>query len=220
MRNRNKTPQTGHNNEIILFPAGLPEPVDWSALAGKSGPLHVEIGIGRDTFLIELARADPDAICLGIEYSQERVRRVARKISRTDITSIRLLCCEAAQGIYRFIPPGAVSAFYLFFPDPWPKMRHRKNRFLSPPSAQLLATRLTPEGRFHLKTDDRDLFLYMRAVMEKAPFFSYCHGTGAQAHLSDGPPHQTLYEKKWRRQGKEIHSLVYRRTPEPYNIPR
>lgn len=202
-----------HPNVIPM--ADLAEPADWPGIFGLPGPLHVEIGMGRDTFLLNYARKNPDRPCLGIEYSRERIRRVDKKIQRQHVRNIRLLNAEAMQTLYRFIAPGQVGHFFIFFPDPWPKKRHDKYRLINPASARLLVTRLMPGGLLTLKTDDGDYKDRMLAVLEKTPFLSNRSGPG-QTAASDGLfQHETLYEKKWRQQGKTIHTLTYIRHVDP-----
>jgi tRNA (guanine-N7-)-methyltransferase len=132
------------------------------------------------------------------------------------VTTIRLLRCEALQGIARFLAPGAVAAFYIFFPDPWPKKRHEDKRLVSPHAARLLASRLAAGGTLNLKTDDPAYARQMVEVLERTPFLRNAHGTGSFAPLqADLARHETIYEQKWRKEGRAIHALVYVRTEEP-----
>jgi tRNA (guanine-N7-)-methyltransferase len=201
--------------EVAISLGSIGDPADWDAIFGGAGPFVVEIGVGRDTFLIEEARRRPDRRFLGFEYSRERVERLARKIVLARVPNVRLLRCEALQGIARFLAPGSVEAFYALFPDPWPKKRHAEKRLVSPPAARLLATRLVPGGRLALKTDDAAYADQMAAVLEKTPFLRNAHGPGRLAPPEAVPAHETLYERKWRQEGRAIRALVYVRTEEP-----
>ena len=176
----------------------------------------MEVGAGRDAFVTRLARERPDRLILGFEYSRERIERLERKVTRERLTNVRLLCCEAMQGIWRFLQPASVESFYIFFPDPWPKKRHAGKRFVTPPATRLLATRLVPGGTVLLKTDDAPYASQMVAVLERTPFLENLHGPGRFAPSRGGLlAHETLYERKWRKQGKPIYALAYVKTDEP-----
>jgi tRNA (guanine-N7-)-methyltransferase len=193
----------------------LSGPDDWHRIFARKGYFHVEIGAGRDTLLVLLGKRRPDLLFLGFEYSRERVARLSRKIVRAGLSNVRLLRCEATQGIARFLAPGSVESFSVLFPDPWPKKRHEKHRLISLPSARLLAARLRSEGRIYLKTDDASYAARMVAVLEKAPFLRNAYGPGRFAPHEGLLAHETLYERKWRAEGRRIYALVYVRTEEP-----
>ncbi len=193
----------------------LREPADWSRFYGTQAPFHVEIGAGRDTLLVDLGRELPDRRILGVEYSRERVERLSRKIRVAGVTNVRLLCAEASRCVACYLPPGSVECFYIFFPDPWPKKRHEDKRFVCGPAARLLASRLAPAGRIFLKTDDPAYSRWMLDALEKTPFLRNAYGPGCFAPVEGPLLHETLYEHKWRAQGRSIFSLVYVRTDAP-----
>ncbi len=190
-------------------------PEDWPLLYGAPGLFHVEIGAGRDTLLLELGRQFPDRLILGFDYSRDRVERLSRKIEHAGVANVRLVRSEALQCIARFLPADSVESFYVFFPDPWPKKRHEDKRLVSGPSVRLLTSRLVPGGRIFLKTDDPAYSRQMIDVLEKAPFLRNAYGPGNFAPFQGPLSHETLYERKWRAQGRCIYSLVYVRTCAP-----
>jgi tRNA (guanine-N7-)-methyltransferase len=201
--------------DIEVTPRALASPEDWVRIFGRRGPFFVEIGVGRDTFLIDLGKQHPGHCLLGFEYSRERVERLARKIVAAGVTNIRLLRCEALQGIARFLAPESVEAFSVFFPDPWPKRCHEGKRVVSLPAMRLLASRLMIGGKIYLKTDDRAYAGRMIEMLERTPFLRNAHGTAQFAPYEGLLAHETLYERKWRKEGRTIFALVYVRTEEP-----
>lgn len=190
-------------------------PEDWDEFFDLPGPFHVEIGAGRDPFLLDIADEYPGRRLLGIEYSRERLERLARKILWAGSRDIKLVHCEAVKCIARFLAPESVEHFYIFFPDPWPKKRHETHRLVCPPMARLLASRLAPGGRVFLKTDDEAYSRQMVAVLEHTPFLRNEFGPGVFAPPEGFLAHETLFERKWRKLGKRIYPLVYVRTREP-----
>ncbi len=200
---------------VEVRPSALRSPEDWHGIFGRAGPFHVEIGTGRDTLLLDLATERPDLLLLGFEYSRERIERLTRKILRAGLTTVRLLRCDALQGIARFLAPESVESFSIFFPDPWPKKRHAKKRLVTAPSARLFAARLKPEGKIFLKTDDPAYAAHMVDVLERTPFLRNAVGPARFAPRTGLLAHETLYEQKWRKQGKQIYALIYVRTDKP-----
>jgi tRNA (guanine-N7-)-methyltransferase len=107
-----------------------------------------------------LARAAgfPHVNFLGIERMLRRVRKVDRKVQRLGLSNVRLLRIEAYYAVAFLMPPQAISAYYLFFPDPWPKRRHHGHRLFSPPFMDALARTIVPGGMLHIATDDASYF--------------------------------------------------------------
>ena len=195
--------------------ATIAGPDDWPRVFGRSGLFHVEIGAGRDSHIVDVGKEHPHRLVLGFEYAKERVERLERKIVAAGLTNTRLLRCDALQGIARFLGPESVEAFYIFCPDPWPKKRHEDRRVVTSASGRLFAARLVPGGAIYLKTDEEAFAAQMVSVLERTPFLRNTHGPGAFAPLEGPLAHQSLFEKKWRKQGKHMYALSYVRTQAP-----
>jgi tRNA (guanine-N7-)-methyltransferase len=115
--------------------------------------LTVDLGFGRGELLLDLASAEPQAAFLGVEYSYKRVLKLARRLARTPLRNLRLVCATAEAIVEDRLPEGFVHAFWINFPDPWPKKRHHRRRLIHPAFVQRLARRLEPGGRLHVATD-------------------------------------------------------------------
>jgi tRNA (guanine-N7-)-methyltransferase len=85
------------------------------------------------------------------------------RAAKRGLGNVRFVRCEAKEFVTDCIPPERVSIFHVYFPDPWPKRRHRKRRLVTPTFLALLHDRLQPEGRVELATDDADYFAQMEA---------------------------------------------------------
>ena len=126
--------------------------------------LAVEIGFGRGEFLMRLAADQPDVAFVGIEYSFKRVLKVARRLARTRLTNVRLVQAEGRQAVRELLEPASVEAFWINFPDPWPKARHAGRRIVQSPFVSQMASRmhiltLAPESgeRVGVGCDERDV---------------------------------------------------------------
>lgn len=177
-------------------------------------PLEVEIGPGDDDFLLEQAEARPDHNWLGIEYSRKRVRRAVRRIERRLGTpgNLRLAWRPAADVVGRFLTPAKVHRVHVYFPDPWPKKHHHRYRLLSPEFLADLRDSLEPGGELRFCTDHLD---YAQETLDA--FAS----VGGWENLLPEPGFEilqptgrlTVFEKRWRDEGRTIHRLLLRRRP-------
>ncbi len=175
--------------------------------------LTVDLGFGRGELLLDLAKAEPGAALLGVEYSFKRVLKLARRLARTELRNVRLVCDTAEAVVGEHLAEASVHAFWINFPDPWPKKRHHRRRLIQPAFVRLLAMRLEPGGLLHAATDHEGYAEAIAEVLSGEPLLENLH---APAPFSgESPPRSaTAYELEWRAQGRECRYFAYRRTPE------
>lgn len=138
--------------------------LDVPALFPRAQPLELELGCGDASFLVEYARRHPDRNFLGIERLIGRIQKLHRKGSRLGLANLRGVRIESAYFLEYLLPPGAVTALHLYFPDPWPKLKHRRHRLVQPGFPELVWRALQPSGVVYLRTDDEDYFQQMQSV--------------------------------------------------------
>ena len=182
--------------------------IDWRAAFGRDAPLVVEIGFGKDTFLLDLAARDPGANHLGVEYSRRRAAAFVRKAERRGLTNVRATRVHAAYVLARLLPAAGVRDIYLLFPDPWPKKRHAKNRLVQPLFARSVHRVLRPGGTLTMATDDPAYRDQMIEVVEGHGGFVNDLGAGAWADALAAHA-GTIFEERWRRRGRSIHYLRF-----------
>jgi len=185
--------------------------LDWGRVFGREGRVEVEIGIGKGRFLLAVAAARPDVLHFGVEWSNEYLRLVETRAERGNLDNVRFVRADASDLVRRAIPDGSVSAYYVFYPDPWPKKRHHKRRFLQPANIDAMARTLVPEGWLHVATDHDDYWsvieplLDAHAALTRQPAFG-----GPEFPLPiDGP--LTNFEAKYEVQGRSRHRASWRR---------
>jgi tRNA (guanine-N7-)-methyltransferase len=149
---------------LIHHPASWVERLPLSEMFPQPQPLEVELGSGDGSFLAQWAKAHPDRNFLGVERLLGRLRKLDRKARRLGLKNLRLLRIEAGYFLEFLLPPRSVQALHLYFPDPWPKRKHRKNRLVQQHFTELAAQALAPYGIIYLRTDDADYFTQMREV--------------------------------------------------------
>ena len=156
----------------IYTPTSYFEPLPIEKIFGQKQPLEVEIGCGTGTFLAEYAAQETERNFLGIERLLGRVRKVNKKSVRRGLLNVAIVRVEASYAIQYFLEEQSVQAFHIYFPDPWPKRKHWKNRLVAPPLLPLLERCLTPEGKVYLRTDNRDYYEQMLETFEGSERFA------------------------------------------------
>jgi len=154
--------QTNATTSLIYRPPSWIERLSLSQLFTKIQPLEVELGSGDGSFLAQWAAACPDRNFLGVERLLGRLRKLDRKAQRAGLTNVRLMRIEAAYFLEFLLPPRSVHALHVYFPDPWPKRKHRKHRLVNERFPELVGRVLRPQGMVYLRTDDADYFAQMQ----------------------------------------------------------
>jgi tRNA (guanine-N7-)-methyltransferase len=149
---------------LIYQPRSYVERMDLGALFPKLQPLEVELGSGDGSFLVQWAQLHPEHNFIGVERLLGRLRKLDRKGSRAGLTNLRALRIEASYFLEYMTPATSLCALHIYFPDPWPKRKQRKNRLVNQRFAEAAATALAPGGLVFLRTDDPDYFAQMNSV--------------------------------------------------------
>lgn len=144
--------------QTILKPLGLAE------LFPKAQPLEVELGCGDASFLVELARRNPERNFIGVERLLGRLSKLDRKGRRASLANLRGVRIESSYFLKYLLPPHSASALHIYFPDPWPKKKHRKYRLIDSRFPALARAALAPGGAVYLRTDDADYLSQMVEV--------------------------------------------------------
>ena len=156
----------------------LIKPADWTATLrleeffDLSKRLEVDVGCGKGRFLAARAKAFPEINFLGIDRQLIRIRKSLKKVTRNELTNVRLLRIEAAYAITHLLPPSCVSTYYIFFPDPWPKRRHHRRRLFSREFLDSLHRTMKPLALVHVATDHLEYHEVIHAALAADSRFS------------------------------------------------
>ncbi len=189
----------------LLPDRGLPAPLDWAAVYGNDGPVEIEIGSGKGTFLVESAIARPEVNFLAIELAGAFAGHLRDRVRRRGLANVRVARAEAAGFLERHVAPGSLRAVHVYFPDPWPKKRHAKRRLMSPAFAAAVARALEPGGELRFVTDYEEYFQEATLVLDETPGLT--PAAVPEGEMTD----LTNYERKYRAEGRPIHRALYRR---------
>ena len=180
----------------------------WHDIFGNDHPIHIEIGMGKGQFLMELARRHPDINYLGMERYSSVLLRALQKMEEEPLPNLYFLCEDAAE-LPEMFANGELNRIYLNFSDPWPKARHAKRRLTSTEFLARYNLVLAADGQIEFKTDNMDLFDFSLESVEEAGW----RLVGCSRDLHHDPTMNegnimTEYEEKFSAKGNPIYKLV------------
>jgi tRNA (guanine-N7-)-methyltransferase len=161
----------GANEAVANSPYCVNDPVSkkgsWQALFPAIAPLHIEIGMGKGRFLMQLAAENPQINYVGIERYSSVLLRALQKMEQEPLANLKFVCMDAAD-LPNVFAPGEVDRIYLNFSDPWPKDRHAKRRLTSREFFARYDKILSATGQVEFKTDNQDLFSFSLEEISQA----------------------------------------------------
>ena len=189
---------------FLIEPASYVEPLDLEKIFSRRAPIQVDLGCGDGTFLLAMAKTFPEKNFLGVERLWGRTRSASTKA--TQVNNVRVLRMETSYAVRYMLAQASIEAFYLLFPDPWPKRRHQRRRVFTNEFLDAIQAALTDGGTFLAVTDQKDYFIEMKRIAENSSGFE-----STQAREKSDLPIST-FEKKFRDQGVPVYRLELRKT--------
>ena len=186
--------------------------LDALALFGDARPLELEIGFGAGEHLAAQAAMRPDTGFIGCEPFLNGMVGALGHIRDGGLTNVRLHMGNALDVLNR-LPDSSLDRVYLLHPDPWPKARHAKRRFMNTAPIELVAAKLKPGSELRFGTDHPVYVAHAMMVMQRAQhLFDWQVATAADflSRPDDWP--KTRYERKARRLGHEVWYFRYIKT--------
>lgn len=149
-----------HKLESIL------DPLDFAKMFPETQPVEVELGAGDGSFIVQYANLQRGTNFLAVERLLGRLRKIDKRGQRAGLTNLVGVRIEAAYLLQYLLAAKSVAALHVYFPDPWPKRKHRKNRLVNEEFTELVRKVLVDRGIIHLRTDDTDYFSQMTRVFD------------------------------------------------------
>lgn len=186
------------------------EKLDYKHIFGRFAPLTLEIGFGDGRSLLNLAKNNPQQDFIGIEVYKAGIAKLLLGIHEHKLTNLRVFCADAIEVLQNCVADAALQQVLLFFPDPWPKVRHHKRRIVQPAFIQLIAQKLQTHGVLHMATDWEDYALHMLQVMQAE---SGWDNLAPNAQFIQRPDTRSLtkFEQRGQRLGYDIWDLMFRK---------
>jgi tRNA (guanine-N7-)-methyltransferase len=180
--------------------------VDCHYVFRNRAPMVIEIGFGMGRATADIALKNPEVNYLGIEVHKPGIGRLLWDIEKMSIKNIRIIEGDATEIITKKIRDNSVSAFHIFFPDPWPKKRHHKRRLVKHPFTDLLAAKLLPGGYIYFISDWADYADWALKELSATP--ALVNKYPAFSEPQEWRP-ETEFEKKARLKNHEIRELFF-----------
>lgn len=204
----------GAKEEVLDSPYVVQNPQErkgrWAECFAENRPIHMEVGMGKGRFLMEMAAKNPKISYLGMEmYDSVLLRALQRREEMDEEIKNLLFIREDARLLPEMFEKGEVERIYLNFSDPWPKARHAKRRLTSREFLRRYEQILTPEGQVEFKTDNRELFEFSLEEIQEAGWTLIAHTFDLHHDpvLSEGNV-MTEYEEKFSAMGNPICKLI------------
>ncbi|QIE44833.1 tRNA (guanosine(46)-N7)-methyltransferase TrmB [Pseudohalocynthiibacter aestuariivivens] len=183
-------------------------PLDLAARFGER-PIWLEIGFGAGEHLVHQATSEPDVGFIGCEPYLNGVAMLLAKLRKADVSNVSVHPGDA-RDLFDVLPEASVARAFLLYPDPWPKKRHHRRRFVTQEHLVPLAKVMQPGAILRVATDIED---YVRQTLEEVPKAGF-------EWLAERPSDwqtpwedwtRTRYEAKALREGRVPHYLTFRR---------
>ena len=197
---------------LTLPPSGGAPLDPRTAFAPPPVAVWLEIGFGGGEHLAAQAAAYPDIGFIGCEAYLDGVAGLLRALAERELGNVRIFP-DDARLLIDSLDTASIERVFLLFPDPWPKARHHKRRFVSPENVDALARILVDGGRLNVATDHSGYCRWILAHLVAHPGFTW---TARSARDWRAPPPEwpgTRYEAKARRQGRPSTYLTFARAP-------
>ncbi|MEZ7812763.1 MAG: tRNA (guanine(46)-N(7))-methyltransferase TrmB [Paracoccaceae bacterium] len=178
-------------------------PLDLNAIFGGPRDVWLEIGFGGGEHMVQMAVRYPDIGLIGCEPYINGVAMLLGKVRAASVENLAVYAGDV-RDIFDILPPKSLAKVFLNYPDPWPKKRHHRRRFVTQDHLLPLFQTLKIGAEFRVATDISD---YVRQALEEVPI------AGFELVLSSAKPWgdwiSTRYEQKALREGRPPHYLTF-----------
>lgn len=175
-------------------------------------PLVLEIGCYMGKNVVELAMQNNQLNVLGLDITYKRVVKAARKLKKLNMENSKIAICDGMTFIKEIATDQSLHGVCVFFPDPWPKDRHEKNRLLKKEFIEILFQKISFEGFFWFKTDHEKYFLETNKILLENGFIVDTASNGEyeiQPKSIFGGPYETAFQKLFETKGVPFYQRVY-----------
>jgi len=198
----------------LALDIGGPQVADITALFDTPvDDVRLEIGFGGGEHLIAEAQGFPNTGFIGCEPYVNGMAKILTLIEANNVSNIRLLAGDAAE-LLAWLPPRSLSRIDLIHPDPWPKRRHWKRRFVRDATITAMTRALKPSGEFRFVSDISDYSAWTLAHFARARNFAWTAERAADWREPWPTYTMTRYGRKAMREGRTATYLIFRKIGE------
>ncbi len=200
-----------HALDHWLIDYEMPEPVaPWNLARafGRVADTVVEIGFGMGASLLTMAQMRPDLDFLGIEVHLAGIGSLVADLHDASATNVRVAPYDAVEVFKHCIADNSLAGVQIFFPDPWPKLKHHKRRLIQSEFINLLVQKIRVGGFIHGATDWENYADHMLAVLSTQPNLHNQNQNGGFSPRLDTRP-LTKFEQRGTRLGHGVWDLIF-----------
>ncbi len=173
-------------------------PLEAPQAFGRTAPIVLEIGCGHGAAALAYAAAHPGHDVLAVDVFTPALARMLAEADRRGLTNLWMHRGDAVELLSERVADSSLTAVHVFFPDPWPKVKHARRRLVSHDTLDLVASRLVPGGRLLVATDHDGYASHVRGVFEAHGGFVVTEGERPSWRPTDG------FEDKGRAAGRSV----------------
>jgi tRNA (guanine-N7-)-methyltransferase len=195
------------------FPENIKESIKESTKTDPKKSLHLELGCNAGHVINQWAARDANTAFIGLDWKFKPIFRAAEKAIKADLGNLLFFRAHAERVRFMFAE-NELSRVSIFFPDPWPKKKHSKNRWITAERLTDIHHVLCSGGILHIKTDHPDYFDWIREAIEKTHTLWEVVSETRDLHAGNPNaaklqiPEVTLFEKLFIHDGLPIHQVI------------
>ena len=174
----------------------------------KSKKIFFEIGFGSGDIIYKQAKLNPENIYIGIEYYRKGISQLIEKIETTKLENLKIFHGDARRVLHN-IPDEMFDEIWLFFPDPWPKKRHSKRRFIQLEMIELLHRKIKQGGKLLISSDDKNYIAWTLSLIFMRNFFNWLSDEPSDWKHPNNDYFGSKYEKKGIKSDREPYFLKF-----------
>jgi tRNA (guanine-N7-)-methyltransferase len=193
-------------DNVVAYTGDL---LDLECIFKNNLPVTLEIGFGMGASLIQMAVRDKGCNFLGVEVHRPGVGKTLHDANLKEIKNLKLICHDAQEVVQYSLADDSIDRILIFFPDPWPKKRHRKRRLIQTEFVKMIASKLKTNGSLHLATDWKEYAEYMMEVIE--PLSEFRNAVAPNRYLEKSMRPKTKFENRGRKLGHSVWDLLYKK---------
>lgn len=186
--------------------------LDLEQAFGRRAPTVLEIGFGMGESLADIAHARPELNFIGVEVHTPGVGSLLKQIEARALHNVRVIQHDAVEVLQHMIEQNTLAGVHIFFPDPWPKLRHHKRRLIQAEFTHLVSSRLAPGAYLHAATDWQAYAEHILATFSQETLLE-----NTADEYAPRPAHRPLtkFEQRGIKLGHGVWDIVFRRRALP-----
>jgi tRNA (guanine-N7-)-methyltransferase len=205
-------------DRLLYIPGFYDKHQEWTVLPwsdpqvfGQNNPVVIEYCSGNGEWICERAEQNPHINWVAVEKRFDRSRKIWARLHRKNLSNLYIICGEASVSTEYYIPKNSLSEVFINFPDPWPKLKHAKNRLITAEFLKKVALATLQEAKATFVTDDPP---YAHQILEELG------KSGVWSPLLEAPHYATdlpnygksFFADLWVQKGLTIHYLPFKKT--------